>query len=186
MMTPSSGSGSILGKRRNAYSESEIQRDSEGFSLDSISSTTHDNKFRRLSSDENIENSAKPDMFTKYLESQILSLRIEAQLSNERRDKEINHLQGIIGLISQENSRLHQEKNSLMEENKILKKAVQLLDSKLKDSQSQNDQIQEIISKAVAHIEEIELENRRLNYELNLSNKGYGQSFFDQTPPDVY
>jgi hypothetical protein len=122
---------------------------------------------------------------SKYFESQLLSLRIENQISAEKKDREILYLKSLLKSMSHGNDRLAAEKSIISEENTCLKRAVQILDKKQRDNSLQVDQLTEIVKKASFYIEELEKQNRNLTYHLSLLERGDCNSF-DQPPPDIY
>ena len=76
-----------------------------------------------------------------------------------------------------------QDNHNLQEENKVLKRAVQLQDAKTKELCQQIEQYQQVIRLATDHIQHLEHANRMLREEMDLSRNGRFNNF---GPPDVY
>lgn len=122
---------------------------------------------------------------TKFLESQILSLKLDYQMSMDRKESENQQLNATIQALREYSEKLLREKNVLVEENTLLKKAINLLDKKQKDSALQLNQFQTCLESATRHIQELERQNRNLAYHLSLVENS--RSAFDpKPPPDVF
>lgn len=177
-----SPSSTYLGKRR--FDEN----DEADVNMNYLSSTEQNvtrEKSRRLDDSANFQQKAFQAEHVKFLESQLLSLRVEQQIIQEKKEAEIMQLQAVIHLLREQNQRIVMEKNSCIEENNLLKRAVHLLDRKQKDSSGQVQQLQQILVQATDQISELERQNRNLSYHLSLLQRG-SNGLIDHQPPDVF
>jgi DNA repair exonuclease SbcCD ATPase subunit len=102
----------------------------------------------------------------------------------ERKDEQIQN-------ISNENAESYQrcetfaDNNSkLLEENRILKRAVGIQESRLREVQSQSQQMQELMNQAADYIAGLERANAALKHRVECNDsKSY---FSSEGPPDVY
>jgi hypothetical protein len=131
-----------------------------------------------------LANFNNPSDINKFLQSQLTSVKTESNLILEKKDKEIVSLKSVLSSLTSSNNRLVEERSNLFEENNLLKKAVQILDKKQKDASQQVTDLTGVLQQAKDYIEELERQNRNLNYHLELL--GRGNLHFDQPPPDVY
>jgi chromosome segregation ATPase len=131
-----------------------------------------------------LANFNNPSDVNKFLQSQLTSAKVESSLILEKKDKEIASLKSLLSSLTSSNNRLVEERSNVIEENSLLKKAVQILDKKQKDSSQQVNDLTSILQQAKDYIGELERQNRNLNYHLELLGRGNSQ--FDQPPPDVY
>ncbi len=96
-----------------------------------------------------------------------------------------------VALLSHENSQmnLHCEELSsnqsrLIEENRILKRAVGIQDNKQRDLLQEIQQMRSIMDQAADHIGNLERANAMLRQQLESQN--YPESYLPNLPPDVY
>ena len=84
-------------------------------------------------------------------------------------------------------SKLQTDYKRLDDENKLLKRGVTIQDSKLKQAEEVNSQLQIILNQAIQRIQQLEEKNNELKIAL-LSKMDNCHSFdnFMQGPPDVY
>ena len=124
------------------------------------------------------------DHLVKSQESQTATLKAEHQKAVEHKDREIAQLKALNQKLLHDLQKGMNESQHVNEENKVLKKAVQIQDAKQKDLLQQNEQYQHIIRLATEHIQNLESANRNLRQELELTR--HGNSFGHFPPPDVY
>lgn len=170
-----------LGKRRF---EDREQDEYEVNFHPAIERTANREKARRLDDGGALPLRDFQSEHVRFLESQIVSLRVENQISQERKDNEIAQYQAYVQTMREQSQKIILEKNALLEENNLLKRAVQLLDKKQKDSSSHLVQLQQVLLQASEQISELERQNRNLSYHLSLLQRGPG--FIDDQPPDVF
>ena len=113
------------------------------------------------------------------------SVITELQAKLNRKESEILSLRNSFGEVNFLNEKLNQEKNAAIEENTILKKAIQLLDKKYKESAAQVQELQSMLGKSVEYIQELERQNRNLAYHLSVI-QSVKSPFDQQPPPDVF
>ena len=105
----------------------------------------------------------------------------DAEMASLRSGNE--QLQGML-------SQLRHERCAMDEENKILKRAVGIHDTRQKEIIRQNQGLQAVLSKAAEHIAMLEQQNVQLRMDLHLmsANKPFSGNGFDDEyrPPDVY
>lgn len=175
-----SSPSTYLGKRRYDCDE---EQDANQLSSDEHFRAGDPSKFRRIEGVISNSNGIISDSH-KYYESQLLSLRVEYQINLEKKEKEINSYKALLKSYSENMERVGRENVLLAEENGCLKKAVQILDKKQKESSLQIDQLASIAKKASEYIEELEKQNRNLVFHLSMLEKE--RYNFEQPPPDIY
>jgi len=130
-----------------------------------------------------------PHDMNKFLNSQLTSMKVDTQLQLERKDKEIVQLRSALNSV---NERYSQEKSVFLEENSLLKKALQILDKKQKDSVTQITEQNILLGRATVYLEELERQNRNLQFHVEMLEKGgriggfNNNSGFDPPPPDIF
>ena len=112
------------------------------------------------------------------------------QLTVHEKDVEIASLRAQNQQLQAMVSQAQIERFEMEQENKILKKAVGIHDTRQKELLRQNQGLQEVLGKAAEHIVHLEQQNVQLRMELHAtsSNKPFGghQRFDNYGPPDVY
>ena len=123
--------------------------------------------------------SSQVEQFQRYHESVTTSLKMEFQLALEKKNQELQQLQlaNTALIASIENHR--KEEARLLEESKVLKKAVAIQDNRNRDLQTQNQQLQNVLQLAAEHIAKLEESNRQLIAQMNTPN------FMHFPPPDI-
>lgn len=124
------------------------------------------------------------DQMLKAQEAQTAALKAGHQRVVEQQDREITQLKVLNQKLLQELQKGSNENHQIHEENKLLKKAVQIQDGKQKELLQQNEQYQHIIRLATEHIQNLESTNRNLRQELEMTR--HGNSFGHFSPPDVF
>ena len=126
--------------------------------------------------------SAPSDQVSRYYESQLLSLRTEYEMNMNNKSNEINELRNINNKILNELIGIKVEKKQLLDENNILKKAVNIQDNRYKELYNQNVKLNDVLTQAAICINDL-----KRNKDNNKCNC-YGSSYdsFPPPPPDVY
>jgi chromosome segregation ATPase len=120
--------------------------------------------------------------------SAILSLQSTLRLTIEQKDSEIARLQECLGQAQAAIIHIQTEKSALDEENKILKRAVTIQDTRQRELQAQNQGLQEVLAQAASHVANLERANAQLRMDLLMKeDKSFSSDIdFDRRPPDVY
>ena len=112
------------------------------------------------------------------------------QLTVHEKDVEIASLRAQTQQMQAIVSQAQTERFEMEQENKILKKAVGIHDTRQKELVRQNQGLQEVLGKAAEHIAHLEQQNVQLRMELHAtsSNKPFGghQGFDHYGPPDIF
>lgn len=142
----------------------------------------------------------------KYHDSILLSMKTQFDLQMDKKNQECSALLTSVQNLTEENSKLrahlqevtkeagdHNTKrriNDLENENRILKRAVAIQDSRQKEGQQQCEQLQAVLRSAAEHIAQLERANRQLLSELqsrDCNTSTVVSDFFPpQPPPDVF
>lgn len=126
----------------------------------------------------------------KYLECQLTSLRAEHAMVLNQKHQQLTDLTASKLQVLAECHKQHTEKEAILQEGKLLKKAVAIQDGRYRELMTQNTQLQECLRLAMEKLQEYDIANRNLQYELNLSRgsqQGFGgYGFPPQPPPDVF
>jgi hypothetical protein len=114
------------------------------------------------------------------------NLRAEFEASINQKDLAILSLHSSAQQMERALSETQRERSVVDGENKILKRAVAIQDSRQKELAGQNQQLQHVLAQAAEHISNLERSNRELR--LSMENKGQYQtnSNYNYRPPDVY
>lgn len=129
---------------------------------------------------------------TRYLESQLASLKASHQMEMAQREAALTDLAASKLKLIAEIQRLQSEKEASQQEGRLLKKAVAIQDGRQRELLSQNAQLQDCLRLALEKIAAYEQVNRSLQYEVNIlrggSAVGGGSGFFPPPPPppDVF
>jgi predicted nucleic acid-binding Zn-ribbon protein len=117
----------------------------------------------------------------------LATLRSEFQSVVENKDAEMKALRERNFQLESELNRTEGSRKANEDENKLLKRAVAIQDSRQRELISQNQQLQQVLAQAAEHIANIERVNRQLRSQLELINSPF-TSFDDHNnrPPDVY
>lgn len=127
------------------------------------------------------------EFLTKTYESQIAQMKLQHQNQIESKNKELAQIMVINQRLTEECRKVHEENKSLLEENKVFKRAIPIQESKNKELIQQSLQYETVIQQAVEHIHQLEERNRALSNELALQRRGQSLSFFPpHNPPDVF
>eukprot|EP01038_Epipyxis_sp_PR26KG_P009468 gene9468-12756_t len=124
--------------------------------------------------------------FDKYYESQILSMKTQAELMKEKSDSKILLLENKINILNNSILTYEHDKQVILNENKILKKGITIQESRYRDLSQHNIQIEQILQQAMEYIRNLEEENRRLNNQHSSQSSFNGCIFPPQPPPDVF
>lgn len=122
----------------------------------------------------------------KLQHSQLTTKLFQAESLCQKRDQEVTELRALAQRMSAELQKRTAEKETLSEENKLLKKAVHIQDAKIRDLAEQVQRSQEFISAATAYIEEAEREKRTRAMSSSISNSYRPDFYPPQPPPDVF
>eukprot|EP01039_Chlorochromonas_danica_P000967 gene967-1049_t len=129
---------------------------------------------------------------TRYLESQLASLKASHQVEMTQREAALTDLAASKLKLIADIQRLQSEKEASQQEGRLLKKAVAIQDGRQRELLSQNAQLQDCLRLALEKIAAYEQVNRSLQYEVNIlrggSALGGGSGFFPPPPPppDVF
>mmetsp|Transcript_576 Transcript_576/g.1007 ORF Transcript_576/g.1007 Transcript_576/m.1007 type:complete len:252 (+) Transcript_576:240-995(+) len=126
----------------------------------------------------------------RYHESVVASLKMEQQMAVERKDQEIRHLTQQNQQLMGQYQSLAQQHETIHEENRVLKRGIQIQDGKHRELGQQYQRLQEVMSMAAARIAQLEQQNRQLTEQLYTSS-AYSGSHMDSMfpppgPPDIY
>lgn len=114
------------------------------------------------------------------------NLRAEFESSINQKDSEILSLHSAAQQMERAFSEIQKERSVVDAENKILKRAVAIQDTRQKELAGQNQQLQHVLAQAAEHISNLERSNRELR--LSIENRGQysTNSNYNYRPPDVY
>jgi hypothetical protein len=124
------------------------------------------------------------EQLSKSFQSQIEQIKLQHQNEINEKNKELMQSAMLHQRLSDDCNKIHEACKSLQEESKILKRAVQIQDSKNKDLSQQLLQSEELIRQAVEHIKRVEETNRALSNELVMLQNSHHHHHYN--PPDVY
>lgn len=95
-----------------------------------------------------------------------------AHAIHAEQEQELTQLDAEIERVSKECAELSRQCEAATEENKILKKGIQIQESKLKDATHHQEQLTQMIQHAIMHINGLEKANQELFAEIELYKKG--------------
>lgn len=129
-----------------------------------------------------------------FYHSQIVTLKEQLRIQtaqSEQISAELSCQKQLNSRLVEEIVKINLEKTTLLDENKILKKAVAIQDSKLKDSTQSVAQLQEMLGKASEYIFQIERINNGLLQHINnnggvTNDTNYSDFNHPPPPPDVF
>lgn len=151
------------GKRRNSDLENDDQN------IDENDMDTSSFKRVRLDAPTFTEHSLvnNHDSFTAqyFQDAQYNAYRAE-------REQELAQLDTEIQRVSQECEELSRQCEEATQENKVLKKGIQIQESKLKEASHHQDQLTQMIQHAITHINGLEKANQELFAEIELYRNG--------------
>lgn len=126
------------------------------------------------------------DSTSNAMNNHLANLRAEFQASISQKDSEILLIRSSAQQMELALSETQRERSVTDAENKILKRAVAIQDSRQKELAGQNQQLQHVLAQAAEHITSLERVNRELR--LSIENKGQysTNSNYNYRPPDVY
>jgi hypothetical protein len=123
-----------------------------------------------------------------YLRSQVASLRAQLEITTQQSQQQVAQLTALNGQVVQGAERIQAEKMRLEEDNRILKKAVAIQDSRQREQAQSNNQLQHLLQQAIAQINVLNQENHQLKARLS-PRSVYSQTrdvFPHDPPPDVF
>mgnify|MGYP005993634369 CR=1 FL=1 len=129
------------------------------------------------------------DQLEQYHQSVIASLKMEHQMALSRKDQEIQHIQQQNAQLNMRCQAMTNEHNAVLEENRVLKRAVAIQESRHRELSANHDQLQHVMGLAAEHVAKLEQANRDLTalVESSYQYGGGGSSGgFPRGPPDVY
>lgn len=118
-------------------------------------------------------------------ESYRAELRMEFQRSLDEKDANMLRMRSAAQSLEVALSQSQGARVVCEEENKLLKRAVAIQDSRQKELTGQTQQLQHVLGQAAEHIANLERVNRELRLKLE-SNSGQYSSNFSYRPPDVF
>eukprot|EP01036_Dinobryon_divergens_P022751 gene22751-31040_t len=121
-------------------------------------------------------------------ESQILAIRSECRQILDKKTQEVeSHIQ-TNKRLTENLQAMSCENKTILEENKILKKAVAIQDNRYRDMVSQNNNLQSVLGQAVERIHYLQDTNKNLSEHINILKGGllHGHNSFPPPPPDVF
>lgn len=132
-----------------------------------------------------------PPLNQSYQDTCINTIKLDYERKLQLKDEQLLSLTKISRQIHEANARLDHENKSLAEENKILKKAFGIQDSRMREVCSQNQQIRQMIDQMSEYIANLERINYQMREELrnrDIKSTGGNHTFFQppNPPPDVY
>jgi len=121
----------------------------------------------------------------------INTVKEEYERKLHQKDEQIVNLTKISKQVYESHARLDQENKALAEENKLLKKAFGIQDSRMRELLGQNQQCQQMIEQMAQYLANLEQANYQLREELrnrDIKSSGGNHTFFQppDPPPDVY
>lgn len=132
----------------------------------------------------------------KYHESQTLSIKTEYQMNLDKAQREMECLRTQNKSLLESNQSMSGGYKNILDENKVLKRAVGIQDSRLNDQHQQNQQYQRIISQATEYVQKLQEDHKQLETQLRLtqqqlsqalsSNRGGNHYDPELPPPDVF
>ena len=111
-------------------------------------------------------------------------IREEYRLKFERQEVRLREAHAENVELAGANEGLKSDNQKLVDENRILKRAVGIQESRFKDSSAQNSQLREYLGQAADQIAKLERGTSLLRMQLHRANTP--NSFLDDMPPDVY
>jgi len=114
------------------------------------------------------------------------NLRSQFTAELAERESQTNNLHSENVSLKQQLQQFQNELMKLQEENKILKKAVHLQNSKSKELEKSFNCQQQSLSQAAEHIKRLEQTNYALRVHLEANSTPQSFSSFEQRPPDVF
>ncbi|KAJ1431970.1 hypothetical protein B484DRAFT_445593 [Ochromonadaceae sp. CCMP2298] len=179
---------------RNSYVSSSSETPSNSYSFADVGRSSEEvnafvgSAFKRTRVEfggPNETDNAKSEQYLRYHESVVASLRMESQMSLARKDQEIQH---VVAQNKQMQERLVAvlREQSSVEENKLLKKAVAIQDSRYRELAAQHHQLQQVVGPACERIQQLEQINQELTDQLYAVQYGNIDAFRPPGPPDVY
>ncbi len=124
-------------------------------------------------------------MICKSYQSQIDNMKLQHHLVIDNKNKEVAQLTILNQRLTDECRKISEEHKVLAEENKTLKRAVQIQDHKYKELAHQSNQYESVVKQAAEYIQRLEEMNRALSNELT-RDQGQHSFFPPHNPPDVF
>ena len=122
--------------------------------------------------------------------NEIFKITNSFQAALTKKECELSELRNVNQKLENDLSNFRFETSSALEENKILKRAVAIHDSRYKELINQNQKLQVVLSQAGEHITNLERANQQLKLQLqSINNNSFSSNFdntFHQRPPDVF
>jgi hypothetical protein len=141
------------------------------------------------------------EQLQKYHESQTLSIKTEFQMNLDKAQRELECLRSQNKSMVDSNQSMCGEHKRIMDENKVLKRAVAIQDNRYNEQHQQNQQYQQVLSQATEYVQGLQEVNKQLEAKLlqtlqqlseamsSSSHRGsHHHNYYDQEqpPPDVY
>ncbi len=148
-------------------------------------------KLARKSDENSLNQSAMLTSFNseilelKYQNSQLSTRMHQAEMALQKKDQEFSDQKVFNQRVLEELQKRTVERDTLLEENRILKKGIALQENKLREMNQQIQQYEQFVTAAKAYIEETEKEKLMKAQAANIS-MSRSNYFPPQPPPDVF
>lgn len=135
-----------------------------------------------------LANQKQLESISQYHEMQLQYVRNDYERKLQQKDEQILNLSKISKQVHDTNIKLEQENKSLIEENKIFKKAIHIQDNRQREMTQQNQQYQMLLQQLTEYISNLEKANGQLRDALryNDTSSSNGTYYYPPPPPDVY
>lgn len=145
----------------------------------------------RPNRDENVLNESRNIHFTelndlKFQNSQLTTRNLQNEMLAQKQAQENAELKSMNQKLLVELQKCGNDRDAVIEENRILKRAVQIQENRLRDLSEQSQQQQQIIQAAVTYIQEAENEKQLKATGQMRNSYATSHDFHPPPPPNVF